>query len=126
MEDSKSKEEEKEFICSNCNFKAKYNYHGTKPPFLKSLILLEEAYVMKDPFSTEGGLVTLGAQCSLCNKPVCIATDCSLFFTKRFCLGCVTDHLDEFPKEIRQACSWCRAGQRRPSQVGDLSLRRKH
>ncbi|XP_046348405.2 cysteine-rich DPF motif domain-containing protein 1-like isoform X2 [Haliotis rufescens] len=103
MEDSKSKgkEEEKEFICSNCNFKMKYSYYGAKPPFLKSLILLEEAYVMKDPFSTEGSLITLGAHCSLCNKPVCIAADCSLFFTKRFCLGCVADHLDEFPKEIK-------------------------
>ncbi len=27
--------------------------------------------------------------------------DCSLFYTKRFCLPCVRDHLQQFPEEVQ-------------------------
>ena len=35
--------------------------------------LLEESYVMKDPFSSEGSMITLGSHCQLCSKSVCAA-----------------------------------------------------
>ncbi|XP_041348313.1 cysteine-rich DPF motif domain-containing protein 1-like [Gigantopelta aegis] len=96
------KKSENQFICSVCNFDTAYNYFGKKPPFAKSLVLLEDAYVMKDPFSTEGGIITLGSHCSLCQKPVCLSNECSLFFTKRFCIDCAKLHMSEFPIEIKQ------------------------
>ncbi|CAM2097555.1 unnamed protein product [Caretta caretta] len=33
---------------------------------------------------------------------VCVGTECSLFYSKRFCLPCVNENLREFPLEIRQ------------------------
>ncbi|XP_061438452.1 cysteine-rich DPF motif domain-containing protein 1 isoform X5 [Rhineura floridana] len=65
--------------------------------------LLEESYVMKDPFTSDKDkFLILGSQCSLCCKRLCVGTDCSLFYTKRFCLPCVNLHLKEFPLEIRK------------------------
>ncbi|XP_038267974.1 cysteine-rich DPF motif domain-containing protein 1 isoform X1 [Dermochelys coriacea] len=64
--------------------------------------LLEESYVMKDPFIPDKDkFLILGSQCSLCNRRVCVGTECSLFYSKRFCLPCVNENLQEFPLEIR-------------------------
>ncbi|XP_076469432.1 cysteine-rich DPF motif domain-containing protein 1-like [Babylonia areolata] len=101
----KSPEDKKQFTCSLCKFQIEYHYHGNKPPFAKALTLLEECYVMKDPFSTSGGLITLGSTCSLCHSVVCMSPDCSLFYSKRFCLPCVVRHLEEFPAEIQEEVS---------------------
>ncbi|XP_045166712.2 cysteine-rich DPF motif domain-containing protein 1-like [Mercenaria mercenaria] len=92
----------KEFLCYKCQLKIKYDYFGTKPPFAKSIILLEDTYIMKDPFSSEMGMISLGSHCSLCRKSVCSSGDCSIFYTKRFCLSCVQDKIEEFPVEIQQ------------------------
>lgn len=54
---------------------------------------MEEAYVMKDPFSEERGFITLGYT---------LSQDCSLFYTKRFCLQCVRRNLNEFPAEVKE------------------------
>lgn len=35
--------------------------------------LMEEAYVMKDPFSEERGFITLGSNCSICRAKVCLS-----------------------------------------------------
>ncbi|XP_043390928.1 cysteine-rich DPF motif domain-containing protein 1 isoform X1 [Chelonia mydas] len=65
--------------------------------------LLEESYVMKDPFIPDKDkFLILGSQCSLCNRRVCVGTECSLFYSKRFCLPCVNENLREFPLEIQQ------------------------
>ncbi|XP_064606507.1 cysteine-rich DPF motif domain-containing protein 1-like [Liolophura sinensis] len=98
-------EETKEFTCSNCMFSVKYNYFGTKPPFAKAVVLMEEAYVMKDPFSTDFGLIVIGSNCSLCLNPVCGSQSCSVFYTKRFCLACAANKLEEFPSQIQQEVS---------------------
>ncbi|XP_035677727.1 cysteine-rich DPF motif domain-containing protein 1-like [Branchiostoma floridae] len=92
-----------DFICSLCDVSAPYDYLGTTPPYAKSIVLLEKAYVMKDPFAQgkEGHLV-LGATCCLCDRCVCLGQDCSLFYTKRFCLPCVLQNIQEFPAEIRE------------------------
>ncbi|XP_066285595.1 cysteine-rich DPF motif domain-containing protein 1-like [Branchiostoma lanceolatum] len=92
-----------DFACSLCNISAPYDYLGTTPPYAKSIVLLEKAYVMKDQFTPgkEGHLV-LGADCCLCGKCVCLGQDCSLFYTKRFCLPCVLQNIQEFPLEIQE------------------------
>ena len=45
--------------------------------------LMEEAYVMKDPFTEERGFITLGSSCSICKSLVCLSQVlqyCSLYF----------------------------------------------
>ncbi|XP_041457785.1 cysteine-rich DPF motif domain-containing protein 1-like [Lytechinus variegatus] len=90
------------FACSSCQFSSPYDYYGKRPGFLKSIVLLEEAYVMKDPFTPENRHLTIGGHCSECNKPVCVNKDCSIFYTRRFCLDCVLENFQEFPKEVQQ------------------------
>ncbi|XP_072452698.1 cysteine-rich DPF motif domain-containing protein 1 isoform X1 [Notamacropus eugenii] len=65
--------------------------------------LLEECYVLKDPFTSDKDkFLILGSQCSLCSKLVCVGPECSLFYSKRFCLPCVRENLSAFPQEIQQ------------------------
>ncbi|KAH0616377.1 hypothetical protein JD844_027422 [Phrynosoma platyrhinos] len=103
MEFKKEPQPQGTFECELCGLTAPYSYYGQKPPNAYSAALLEESYVMKDPFTSDKDkFLILGAQCSLCHKCVCVGTDCSLFYSKRFCLPCVTLHIQEFPLEIKQ------------------------
>ncbi|XP_021372041.1 cysteine-rich DPF motif domain-containing protein 1-like isoform X1 [Mizuhopecten yessoensis] len=95
-------EKVKTFICKQCDFSSNFQYFGSKPPFLKSILLLEEAYIKKDPFSSDCGIITLGSHCHHCKLSVCCSTSCSIFYTKRFCLDCVEKNINELPMEIRQ------------------------
>ncbi|XP_029455902.1 cysteine-rich DPF motif domain-containing protein 1 [Rhinatrema bivittatum] len=91
------------FECKLCRLTAPYSYYGQKPPNTHSIFLLEECYVMKDPFTpNKDKFLILGSQCSLCKTLVCVGPDCSLFYSKRFCLPCVNKNIQEFPQEIRQ------------------------
>ncbi|XP_042849473.1 cysteine-rich DPF motif domain-containing protein 1 isoform X2 [Panthera tigris] len=91
------------FKCQLCALTAPYSYVGQKPPDTQSVVLLEESYVMKDPFTSDKGrFLVLGSQCSLCSRLVCVGPECSLFYSKRFCLPCVRENIDAFPWEIRQ------------------------
>lgn len=91
------------FKCQLCALTAPYSYVGQKPPDTQSVVLLEESYVMKDPFSPDKQhFLILGSRCSACGRLVCVSPDCSLFYCKRFCLPCVREHLSAFPEEIRQ------------------------
>ncbi|XP_062522546.1 cysteine-rich DPF motif domain-containing protein 1-like [Corticium candelabrum] len=90
------------FRCSRCHLSCRFDYFGQRPPFQTALILLEDAYVMKDPFSPDERQLVLGSHCSVCQQPVCVGTGCSVFYTKRFCLPCVLAKADEFPEEIRK------------------------
>ncbi|XP_005379559.1 PREDICTED: cysteine-rich DPF motif domain-containing protein 1 [Chinchilla lanigera] len=91
------------FECQLCGLTAPYSYVGQKPPNTQSVVLLEESYVMKDPFSPDRDrFLVLGAQCSVCGRLVCVGPECSLFYSKRFCLPCVRENLGAFPAEIRQ------------------------
>lgn len=89
------------FICSSCKLMEKFNYKGTKPPFARNILYLEECYVMKDPFSLpgRGEVLVLGGDCSLCQKAICSA--CSIFYTKRFCKDCANDNLKNFPPQLQ-------------------------
>ncbi|KAK3743346.1 hypothetical protein RRG08_061282 [Elysia crispata] len=92
----------KRFTCTSCDFVVDYHFKGRQPPFAKCIMLLEDCYIMKDPFSTSGGFVTVGGSCSLCSKDVCLSADCSLFYTQRFCLTCAHRNQQEFPKQIQE------------------------
>ena len=90
------------FKCCSCGFECYYEYFGKRPPFSKSVMygllfcvnmqflgtdkkdhelitmnflyrLLEDAYVIHDPFSLTTGHLTLGGQCCLCSKDICVA-----------------------------------------------------
>ncbi|XP_072780081.1 cysteine-rich DPF motif domain-containing protein 1 [Taeniopygia guttata] len=64
--------------------------------------LLEEACVMKDPFTPDKDkFLIIRSHCSLCSRAVCVGTDCCLFFSKSFCLPCVKENLKAFPFEIQ-------------------------
>lgn len=104
------------FQCQLCSLTAPYSYVGQKPPNTQSVVLLEESYVIKDPFSSDkAAFLVLGAQCSLCNRLVCVGPECSLFYTRRFCLPCVREHLSAFPQEIGQDVEKRKAPSKKPS-----------
>ncbi|XP_016351481.1 cysteine-rich DPF motif domain-containing protein 1 isoform X2 [Sinocyclocheilus anshuiensis] len=89
------------FTCELCEVSSPYSFSGQKPPNTRAIVLLEECYGMKDPFSPEREkFLVLGSKCCLCSK-----TDCSLFYTKRFCLPCVRDHLWQFPERVQNEVS---------------------
>ncbi|KAM4748689.1 LOW QUALITY PROTEIN: cysteine-rich DPF motif domain-containing protein 1 [Rhinophrynus dorsalis] len=89
------------FECQLCKLSVPYTYFGQKPPNTRSVILLEECYVMKEPFNPDKEkFLVLGSPCSLCKKVVCV--ECSLFYSKRFCLPCMTKNRESFPPEIQQ------------------------
>ncbi|XP_055046354.2 cysteine-rich DPF motif domain-containing protein 1 [Misgurnus anguillicaudatus] len=90
------------FNCKLCDLSSPYTFYGQKPPNTRAIVLLEECYGMRDPFSPEREkFLVLGSKCSLCNKNVCVGADCSLFYTKRFCLPCVREHIHQFPEQIQ-------------------------
>ncbi|KAM8820503.1 CDPF1 protein, partial [Eudromia elegans] len=103
MDSCKETQPKGEFKCELCGLTAPYTYYGQKPPNTRSVVLLEESYVMKDPFTPDkDSFLILGSQCGLCSRLVCVGTECSLFYSKRFCLPCVNENLKAFPLEIQE------------------------
>ncbi|VIO91648.1 Uncharacterized protein BM_BM10826 [Brugia malayi] len=45
-------------------------------------------------------ILVLGAICSICGQSVCIDEDCSVFYTKTFCIICVNREKTHFPKSF--------------------------
>uniref|UniRef100_A0A8R1TYX6 Cysteine-rich DPF motif domain-containing protein 1 n=1 Tax=Onchocerca volvulus TaxID=6282 RepID=A0A8R1TYX6_ONCVO len=45
-------------------------------------------------------ILVLGAICSICGQPVCIDENCSVFYTKTFCIICVIREKTHFPKKF--------------------------
>ncbi|XP_004713982.1 cysteine-rich DPF motif domain-containing protein 1 [Echinops telfairi] len=91
------------FECHLCALSAPYSYVGQKPPNTWSVFLLEESYVLKDPFTAnKDKFLVLGSRCNVCSRLVCMGPECSVFYAKRFCLPCVWENIVAFPQEIRQ------------------------
>uniref|UniRef100_A0A3P9JYE8 Cysteine-rich DPF motif domain-containing protein 1 n=1 Tax=Oryzias latipes TaxID=8090 RepID=A0A3P9JYE8_ORYLA len=102
MEESTPENPPKTFTCHLCGFSTAFTYYGQKPPNTRAIVLLEECFVTRDPFSPDKEkFLVLGSTCSLCKTCVCVGSDCSLFYTKRFCMQCVGKHLDQFPHQIQ-------------------------
>jgi len=93
----------KVFICSTCNLTEEYQYFGKKPPESNYLNLLQDSYVMQDPFShpKEKRMLLLGSNCSLCMKPVCSSSECSVFYNLRYCQQCAAQNLQLFPRQLQ-------------------------
>ncbi|XP_026963792.1 cysteine-rich DPF motif domain-containing protein 1 isoform X4 [Sagmatias obliquidens] len=123
------------FECQLCALTAPYSYVGQQPPGAQSVAglghsahrhhflsrsLLEESYVMRDPFTpNKDRFLILGSRCSVCGRLVCVGPDCSLFYSKRFCLPCVRENIDAFPQEIQQDLEKRKVPSKRPaSQPG--------
>ncbi|NWU36228.1 CDPF1 protein, partial [Hylia prasina] len=65
--------------------------------------LLEEAYIMKDPFTPDKDkFLIAGSHSSLCSREMCVGTDCGWFYSKHFCLPCVKENLEAFPLETQE------------------------
>ncbi|XP_054551952.1 cysteine-rich DPF motif domain-containing protein 1 isoform X2 [Talpa occidentalis] len=108
------------FECQLCALTAPYSYMGQKPPNTQCVLLLEESYVTKDPFTPDKDrFLVLGSRCSVCGRLVCVGPECSLFYAKRFCLPCVRENIGAFPWEIRQDLEKRKFPSKRPaSQPG--------
>uniref|UniRef100_A0A3Q3VQE2 Cysteine-rich DPF motif domain-containing protein 1 n=1 Tax=Mola mola TaxID=94237 RepID=A0A3Q3VQE2_MOLML len=102
MEHPASEPPQNTFTCQLCDLSSPFTYYGQKPPNTRAIVLLEECFLTKDPFSPDKEkFLVLGSECSLCRKRVCVGSDCSLFYTKRFCLQCVDQNLEQFPRQIQ-------------------------
>ena len=90
------------FTCNFCSLNEYFDYKGTKPPFARQLLFLEDCYIMKDPFSplNKGETLVLGADCSFCKRPVCLG--CSIFYTKRFCKDCALENIKNLPSQLHK------------------------
>ena len=104
MSADKRLEEGGTFSCYLCHLTENYDYYGRKPRFLRSVVFLEDCYVMKDPFSgpsrTGDKFLVLGSDCVACGESVCQAAKCSVFYTKRFCLTCARANNLHFPPQL--------------------------
>ncbi|KAF6119532.1 hypothetical protein HJG60_010023 [Phyllostomus discolor] len=131
------------FECQLCSLTAPYSYVGQKPPNTQSIIatsggsrpirhshrtsgrgqgcflltcLLEESFVTKDPFTPDKDrFLVLGSRCSVCSRLVCVGPECSLFYSKRFCLPCVQENVHAFPQEIRHDLEKRKVPSKRPA-----------
>jgi len=84
---------------------------------------LEDVYMISDPFCAKQRPVALGSDCQSCGKMVC--PDCSLFYTKRFCLACCRREASSFPLQLHKVtkrgssfCSLQRSLQRQRGNLG--------
>lgn len=91
------------FKCEHCQLDEIYDYFGRSPPWSTRTILLENAYIMKDPFSLpqKRQVLIIGAKCSMCERNVCMSPKCSLFFSKRFCKHCALKNITYFPTQVQ-------------------------
>lgn len=99
-----------QFRCSSCLMVELVNYFGKKPPFIKNIELLEDSFVMKDPFTAPPNkhtqkrsfseyFIVIGSNCTICKNPVC--KDCSVFYSKTFCYQCAQSQIHQFPLEVQ-------------------------
>lgn len=98
------------FYCKECSMSELVHYYGKKPPFVKNVEFLEEVFIMRNPFKmppsrhfnsssfTEHFLV-IGSKCNLCGLDFC--KECSIYYSKTFCVRCAHKHVSQFPLEIQ-------------------------
>ena len=91
------------FKCTKCGLEEHYTYKGREPPFAKKIRILEEGYIIRDPFSppNQKQFLLLGSDCKICNNMICQSSECSIFYTKRFCRSCAEQNIHFFPDEVQ-------------------------
>ena len=110
VEKPKPEEVEKiNFKCSSCGMSEQIDYFGKNPPFTRNIELLEDVYIMKDPFTAPPSkygkrsfteyFIVIGGHCTMCEAVVC--KECSLFYKSTFCYNCAEDQVHRFPLEIQ-------------------------
>ena len=93
------------FRCSLCEFECTADYVGRTPPWNRSIVFIEEAYVVRDPLGDAAHPVCVGAACAACGKQVCAMPACSLFYAKRICMACARTPAvqEQLPAEVLSA-----------------------
>lgn len=123
LESSNANPKEKEiqpkvpFKCEECNFQMDCDYKGTKPPFAKNIQFDVDSYVMVDPFSPPPSnlssksnseyFIVIGSDCANCDRSICSASNCSIFYRKSYCGSCAHQMLNQFPVEIQSKIRKC-------------------
>lgn len=104
QDSSSEKIDIKYFECSTCNLRVQFEYFGKNPPWYKNFRILEEAYVIEDPFSPpkRNKIIILGSHCIKCNKIVCKDTTCSIYFEGTYCIKCAKTNIDSFPSSLKR------------------------
>jgi len=100
----KDRNELQYFECSVCTLREKYEYFGKAAPFLKRFVLLEDSYVIEDPFVApkQGEALILGSHCNMCSKMVCKDPSCSIYYNRTFCINCAKLDAKSFPKVVQE------------------------
>ena len=102
-----------QFKCSSCHLNEVCHFLGkTLPSHKKRVTFKEDTFVMRDPFTPRVvaahsanrspwsgcNLLVIGGFCTICQSSVCV--DCSMFYTRRYCLDCAANHIREFPADV--------------------------
>lgn len=104
---TKTEEEENKktyFECSSCVFRTIYEYFGREPPKFKGYKLLENAYVIENPFipPKQNNFIVIGAHCVKCEKTVCKDDSCSFYYVGTYCLECAKKEASKFPSVVQE------------------------
>lgn len=94
----------KYFQCEICNLRERYEYFGNDPPFTKQYKLLENSYVIEDPFvpPKQNQFIILGTHCIKCTKSVCKDSSCSFYYNGTYCMQCAKINCDMFPPSVQE------------------------
>ena len=93
----------KEFQCEMCGNRYKYKKFSKFKNEKVNLYLLEDVFYIDDPFQLKSAMpFIVGGRCSICSRTICVGQKCSIFYTKRFCLGCAKEDMKHFPKELHK------------------------
>jgi len=92
------------FTCEICGFSCRFDAYGRKIDVgFNALRLKEDAFLLKDPFSTSNETpIVLGSPCSICRFTVCVGQSCSYFYEKRYCKPCMLKILQKFPIAVQE------------------------
>ncbi|CAH0550220.1 unnamed protein product [Brassicogethes aeneus] len=93
----------KYFHCALCGLHEKFEYFGVDPPFVKKYKLLEDTYLVEDPFlpPKQGEMLQLGAHCTKCKKCVCKDPSCSFYYEGTYCIICAKENMKMFPDVVK-------------------------
>ena len=110
------------FRCRRCGLSQEAHFFGKgKPRFCRGqLEVTEPSYLMLDPFSPrvagKANFLLLGGICVVCEakeeeeegdgsgiaaESASVCVDCSVFYSKRFCVDCAAENIRYFPVEVQ-------------------------
>lgn len=92
------------FQCTNCDLIERYDNFGNRVPFNRNIRTKTDFYLTRDPFSPRNKkqFLILGSVCSVCDKDVCVRSECSIFYSKFFCSICARKNVSHFPSCIQK------------------------